>query len=461
MIPGPPGWQPVDYGNARVWVPQGWHVFYPGMGECGQSLVNQAFIAPQAEKCAERAPTSASVMTIGPLPNGGGGHTSTRHINGYVVLVHSSDTFWVPALSVQLTLDGPLTQQILATLGPSSRAAVLAPGPAPQPPSTWQTITYGGLTLRVPPGWPTKDGATFFVSCGGALFPIPEVVLGQSQYGHDCVIGEDTPTFRPGDGIWLAKQPEPAGGGFGLSGLTTLTTTSGLSLGLIDAAEIDNSYRIDGYAATAPGTEININLGLGVDPTVARTILYSLSTATAPTTTTPAVLPPSCSLPPSLPPLSATPTFPTGFQILNAVPAALATQYPTVYGGIMAAPSHPGESMVEVNSHFVILETVHDLALEAEAKAAYPAPLTVQFQLVARTDRCLKDLMTAITDAMPSAQAAGITPVEWGPDPVHGQINVGVTACRTPDAARAEEWFAARWAAAVRVTTCEKPAVRQ
>ena len=146
-------------------------------------------------------------------------------------------------------------------------------------------------------------------------------------------------------------------------------------------------------------------------------------------------------------------------MILNTVPGALADQYPTVYGGIVAAPAQPGETTVEINSHFVILETVHDPFLEAEAKAAYPPPLTVQFELVERTSRCLQDLMAVVSKAVPSAKTAGITTTEWGPDYRRSLITVGVTACSQRDATRAVEWFAARWGKAVAVSTCQKLAV--
>jgi len=84
-----------------------------------------------------------------------------------------------------------------------------------------------------------------------------------------------------------------------------------------------------------------------------------------------------CTLAPRLAPMARTPTWPTGYQILEAVPGDLIRQFPTVYGGLVAAPAKPGESALQVNSHVIVLETEHDPALETEVRAAYPAGISV------------------------------------------------------------------------------------
>jgi len=295
MIPGPPGWQAVDYGNARAWVPGDWHVLFPGASEC-QVLANRVLINPQPGKCLQQIPATASFLMIGPLSSSNPGNSSTRRVNGYLVVERSDGSYSVPALSVQLTIAGPLTHAILATLGPSSRAAVLTAGSAPRAPTSWQMITYGGLTFRVPPGWPTRDGTTFFAGCGGALFPSPEVVVDRPHVFTDCVITGDTPAFQPSDGIWLVAQSGASS--YGPDTTTLLTTPGGLRVSeLIDLP--DNNFEVTLYATPLPGKQVEIDLGLGVDPTIARTILYSLSMSTASSATTtvppqPTGPPPAC-----------------------------------------------------------------------------------------------------------------------------------------------------------------------
>lgn len=172
----------------------------------------------------------------------------------------------------------------------------------------------------------------------------------------------------------------------------------------------------------------------------------------------PTDLPPSCTASPILAPVSATPTWPSGYQILNAVPSTLSSQYPTVYGGEVAASATPGESTVEVNSHLVVLETVRDPELEAEVKAAYPSgTITVTFALSPRSQACLNDLNTRVVSEWKAAAKSGITVYSTGNG--RTQVDVGVSACTAATEHAAREWFSRRWGNAVVVQTCQKEAV--
>lgn len=184
------------------------------------------------------------------------------------------------------------------------------------------------------------------------------------------------------------------------------------------------------------------------------------STATvAPLTgvASPTDLPPSCRAIPVLGPVSPTPTWPSGFQILNAVPSALSSQYPTVFGGEVAAPATPGESAVEVNSHLVVLETVRDPELEAEVKAAYPRDITITFALSPRSQACLNDLNASVASQWKAAARSGITVLSSGIG--RTRVDVGVSACTADTERAARQWFSRRWGDAVSVQTCQKPAV--
>jgi hypothetical protein len=168
----------------------------------------------------------------------------------------------------------------------------------------------------------------------------------------------------------------------------------------------------------------------------------------------PTDLPKNCTTAPQLAAVSPTPTFPSGYQILDAVPGALATQYPSVYGGEIAAPATPGESAVEINSHFVVLERVHDPALEAEARAAYPAPLTVAFQLTPRPAACLRAIASQVMAAWPELKKLGLLVSGSGDGPT--TVNVSVTTCSARGKRLARNWFATRWGSAVVVSVCQK-----
>ena len=169
-------------------------------------------------------------------------------------------------------------------------------------------------------------------------------------------------------------------------------------------------------------------------------------------------LPASCMASPQLAPIGPTPSWPAGFRIFGALPSALSTQYPTVYGGMRVAPPTAGESPVDVNSHFIVFETVHDRALEAEANSAYRAPLSVAFQVAPRSWACLQDILSSVGSAV-SKQGTGGPPAvvesavySWGLAVPY--VVVGTTAC-TPEAVQATSaWFAARWGDAVQLQTC-------
>ncbi|MGH9018708.1 MAG: hypothetical protein ACRDY1_13245, partial [Acidimicrobiales bacterium] len=152
--------------------------------------------------------------------------------------------------------------------------------------------------------------------------------------------------------------------------------------------------------------------------------------------------------------MSPTPTFPSGFQVLDDLTDALAQQFPTVYGGLMVAPAQGDESVAEVNSHFVVLERTRDPSLEAEATAAYRPPLTVAFQVSPRSWSCLLDVQARVARARPALEAAKISVIGSG---IHmPNVNVEVTACRPSSKREAAAWFEERWGDAVTVTTCAK-----
>ncbi|MGO9029161.1 MAG: hypothetical protein ACLQOZ_11110 [Acidimicrobiales bacterium] len=180
------------------------------------------------------------------------------------------------------------------------------------------------------------------------------------------------------------------------------------------------------------------------------------SAKAAPTKSAPSELPTSCALTTSLAPVSPTPTWPTGAQILDAVPNALASQYPTVFGEVVVAPATAGESAVEINSHLVVLETVHDPSLEAEVRAAYPSGITVTFEVTSRSSSCLGDLNARVTAQWNAAAKSGITIYGVGID--KNQVLVSVSACTPSTEQAAKKWFSQRWGDAVSVATCQLPA---
>jgi len=173
----------------------------------------------------------------------------------------------------------------------------------------------------------------------------------------------------------------------------------------------------------------------------------------------PAELPTSCKLAPRLGPVTQTPTWPTGYQILDAVPNDLIAQFPTVYGGLVVAPAKSGESAVQINSHFIVLETMHDPTLESEVRAAYPAAISVAFALTPWSLACLNDTAVSVNSGEMVEAKAGISVLGNGIQRSH--VVVQVTACSPSSERAARDWFLRRWGAVVSIQTCQKPAVAQ
>jgi hypothetical protein len=171
----------------------------------------------------------------------------------------------------------------------------------------------------------------------------------------------------------------------------------------------------------------------------------------------PTDLPASCRLATYLPPVAQTPTWPTGFQILDAVSADLVKQFPTIYGGLMVAPAKPGESAVQVNSHFIVLETERDPTLETEVRSAYPAAIGVIFALAPRSMVCLNDVASRVNSEEKAEIKAGVALLGAG---IRGnQVVVEMSACSSKSELADKRWFSRRWGTAVSVRMCLAPAV--
>jgi hypothetical protein len=171
--------------------------------------------------------------------------------------------------------------------------------------------------------------------------------------------------------------------------------------------------------------------------------------------------PASCLAPRSLAPLVPRPELPSDFRLLSAAPASFAARFPTIYAGLEVAPSSPGESAVETNSHFVVLETEHDPALESDARLAYRSPLTVDFKLAPRSEQCVGDVLAQVRTGWAEATAAVPSLESYGPDADRGTVDVGLTACTPDQVQSATQWLTRRYGDTVAVHSCQPVPHRQ
>jgi hypothetical protein len=349
---------------------------------------------------------------------------------------------------------------------PSSTQTVISPPRPSSVPASWQMVSFGGLTMYVPGNWPVGTERSWG-DCGLTSQPFFKDNSVELDTGATAVVFHcpSIPPIPPGISVpsvnGLLVDPGPNGPLPDASGFTKRLRINDL---LVDPAS-GNYGGLLVLAVSIPGRPrpVAVEIGLAGGGKVAHAILYSMrasasdaDTNTA-TTRSAAELPMSCTTNPSLLPVSPTPTWPSGYRILDAVPNALSIQYPTVFGGIVQAHATPGEGAVQGNSHFVILETARDPRLEAEATSAYPKPLTVTFRLSPRSFACITAVQASVEASTRGLQAAGIDMIGVGQAPPF--VVVSVTTCGPEAERNARAWFADRWGGAVQVTTCAKVAI--
>jgi hypothetical protein len=177
-LTAPKGWVPFDLGSLRVWVP-------PQSSEL-QSCYDNA-VAPDRDVVR---------LVLGPHPNGATACDANanalsvleiavprpgqprlpaialgpaRIINGLPVrraLRPIEDLEEIQPLDASLTVPADeLGQQVLHTIAPSARAVIAMRGVAVST-QGWQTVSWGSVSVRVPPSWTVNDADGKRGHCG-------------------------------------------------------------------------------------------------------------------------------------------------------------------------------------------------------------------------------------------------------------------------------------------------------
>jgi hypothetical protein len=293
----PPGWVPVDYGDAQVSVPAVWNVDYntscpapamPGaiyLGDIGSG------------KCPFNRATVPMVTVVPRLPGSYPPLSPPPEttINGIAVWgraqLDGDGIFQVPELDVTITIGGRGADAVLMTLTHSPADVALAQGPDPAIPRLWKWVRGGDIQVAVPGGWPTTTGNVEGPMCGaGIVLQGPnEVVLDSDQYTGpvSCpfISGRSTP-LTPVNGLLIDLHPNvathwPPGYGakryclevHGLMACPYDPTPLTMDEQLAEAEILFLQVPVPGHA-----TEM-LEIGLAGNGLVARTILYSLRAA--------------------------------------------------------------------------------------------------------------------------------------------------------------------------------------
>jgi hypothetical protein len=266
----PNGWVPVDFGDTQVSVPPSWSLNLDCPRPNGGSMILESVSGhhegplSQGTDCAiNRSGTSVTVAPYSATATGAANETNGIQVYG------SQTVLAIPALGVKVTAKGPLGSRVLRTLTHSPRAILLAPGPSPPVPSSWQRVSYDGISLDVPATWPQLSLGPF--PCGGPLlFGVSEVILSSPGMSTAMCPGGPEPVTQPKDGL-LLESLSLVGGRLPKPGPC-------IHIGALSACPTTVAYGILGLLVRVPGKvePVGVGLGLSGDGMVARTILYSM-----------------------------------------------------------------------------------------------------------------------------------------------------------------------------------------
>ena len=263
----PTSWVPVDYGDARLFVPADWKVTAGGCPGSAPAWVEVG--GPYKQTCTGTPSTFIDISSF----TGPHEATPARVVHGYSLyaVAGNPDTFVVPALHATIDARGPLRDEALATLAPSSRLIALTyHGPVP---NGWNEVGYAGITVSYPPAWPQQAVA----SCGGV--PPAQVTL-IDVTGPGCGTGGQPETGPTRDGLRIGRaQPW-----FPNTEPKQTRITNGNAGMLLQPGDGDQSLVVVVQLNETHGVPVEI--GLGIDGRVAAAILASIRIDGAVSTTT-------------------------------------------------------------------------------------------------------------------------------------------------------------------------------
>ena len=299
----PSGWKVLEFDEFRFAVPADWTV--PIWSSCLTASPGDVFVSTPTQpssSCVSAQPPPASFATIGPSIAGdqSGAATAVGTLSATQLPDPACDScFGVYRFdnNYQVSVGGPQAEQVLATFADAGIRRVLQTGEQAAT-TDWQPIAYGSVAMLVPAPWPVvdlpgsvveqtnPDGGSQMTwtsnpdACGAAMF--------SNGRGATAYLGTSPPPscpdgfyfdLKPNDGLWIRSISNEEANSLGTP--IARGDVDGLDVTVIrlDAGE-DNrapSSILDLLVRT--GTNATwISIGVGTDPSIARTVLLSLHT---------------------------------------------------------------------------------------------------------------------------------------------------------------------------------------
>jgi len=280
----PTGWVPVAYGDAQVSVPPTWAVMtHPWCGGTWPPIVQLGFVTQDMGCPAPPRSPAVRITPLGAVPAPYRQEQPVR-LNGISVLLGPNGltfiSYFVPSLHVEVRASGAMGKRVIETLAVAPRAIVLASGPAPAIPLSWQPVSFAGLRFSVPAGWPVQRTTTWNL-CGPVQIAVAEgVVLDTDQrfLALQCAALLPYPIV-PSNGVRVDPGDSPS-----LKELIGSFSPGGTCLhhdGLTVCPSSTPPHSILLLRVTVPGRTkpVYVSIGLAGNGMVARTILQSLRAA--------------------------------------------------------------------------------------------------------------------------------------------------------------------------------------
>lgn len=287
--PGPPpvpaGDRQISFGYASIDVPSGWHTSILACGGSDQTVYLGAF-GSTSPRCSPqgRLPSSyAALDELTETPKPGQPVTVNGH-HGTLNQNNGQQTYDFTDLHVQLTLSGPQSGAILASLGWSPLYFVLHDEGSASLQLAGRTYRFQGLQVTVPASWPAWKvgvGVGREPGCGADFVNGPEVLVGV-PFMISCALEMGAPAAT--DGVWLSGRDRYSNQPDG----TVIAVNHGMP---IYASVPDPTGNYEPELAievrNPDGQILAATVGLGPDPTVAEAVIQSIQVTTGPDTHVP------------------------------------------------------------------------------------------------------------------------------------------------------------------------------
>lgn len=281
----------VPYGDVEVQIPGSWWVNYGnGPGCDSPPPPGQVVLGVSPGGCPSAAEVPANTVLLKDISKVPPPYNTKKptDVNGVPVIIgptaKHSITYYLPSVLEELVATGPAAVKAARTISWSPRETTLGSGPIMAPGSNWQTVKWRGLTAEVPAGWSishTPYSNAPLCGTDETSLPAGQVLLDSDQRDVYPPCPYQFPTVQNlfasgGDGLRIDLHPWRAASGRGDISSTCLDVNGLTACPYGQPSMAGLELQVTGGDLAHPRL---VWIGLGAGGETARTILYSLASA--------------------------------------------------------------------------------------------------------------------------------------------------------------------------------------